>query len=420
MNTTSGLLIMTALLVLNASFVAAEFSLLALDRARVEAQANQGSRVHRSLLRALQRLTLTMSGCQFGITLSALMLGFVAEPTMARLLTGNDHPTGLSVFLAIFVATVLHLIIGEQVPKYIALAAPESTSRKLVPLLSGYSVLVRPLVRLLNGTANSIVRRFGVEPRDEIDTSRTSEELETLITEKASDVLDPEEVSLLTRSLRFSDKTAVDALIPRVDIDALQRATQVSDLITHALDTGRSRFPVFDKDMDDIIGFVHVKSVYRLSPEERRTTHVSEIMRDILAVPETRKLEEILSDMRKSRTQMAVVIDEHGATSGIITLEDLLEEILGEIKDEYDNDLTEAEVENPGSFLVAGRLNLDEVFDSTGFRIPEGQYETIAGFVLERLGHLAEPGEKVIEEEWTIEVVEVKRRRIIALRVTSS
>ena len=411
---------MTALLVLNASFVAAEFSLLALDRARVEAQANQGSRVHRSLLRALQRLTLTMSGCQLGITLSALMLGFVAEPTMARLLTGDDHPTGLSVLLAIFVATVLHLIVGEQVPKYIALAAPESTSRKLVPLLSGYSVLVRPLVRLLNGTANSVVRRFGVEPRDEIDTSRTSEELETLINERASDVLDPEEVSLLTRSLRFSDKTAVDALIPRVDIDALQRATQVSDLITQALDTGRSRFPVFDKDLDDIIGVVHVKSVYRLSPEQRRTTHVFEIMRDILAVPETRKLEEILSDMRKRRTQMAVVIDEHGATSGIITLEDLLEEILGEIKDEYDTDLTESEVENPGSFLVAGRLNFDEVFDATGFRIPEGQYETIAGFVLERLGHLAEPGEKVIEEEWTIEVVKVKQRRIITLRVTLS
>jgi len=420
MNTVSGLLIMTALLVLNASFVAAEFSLLALDRARVEAQANQGSRVHRSLLRALQRLTLTMSGCQLGITLSALMLGFVAEPTMARLLTGDDHPTGLSVLLAIFVATVLHLIIGEQVPKYIALAAPESTSRKLVPLLSGYSVLVRPLVRLLNGMANSVVRRFGVEPRDEIDTSRTSEELETLITERAAGVLDPEEVSLLTRSLRFSDKTAVDVLIPRVDISALQRATQVSDLITQALDTGRSRFPVFDKDLDDIIGVVHVKSVYRLSPEERRTTHVSEIMRDVLAVPETRKLEEILSDMRKRRTQMAVVIDEHGATSGIITLEDLLEEILGEIKDEYDTDLTEAEVENPGSFLIAGRLNFDEVFDATGFRIPEGQYETIAGFVLERLGHLAEPGEKVIEEEWTIEVIEVKRRRIITLRVISS
>ena len=420
MNTISGILTMTALLALNASFVAAEFSLLALDRARVEAQANQGSRVHRSLLRALQRLTLTMSGCQLGITLSALMLGFVAEPTMARLLTGDDHPTGLSVLLAIFVATVLHLIVGEQVPKYIALAAPESTSRKLVPLLSGYSVPVRPLVRLLNGTANSVVRRFGVEPRDEIDTSRTSEELETLITERASDVLDPEEVSLLTRSLRFSDKTAVDALIPRVDIDALQRATQVSDLITQALDTGRSRFPVFDKDLDDIIGVVHVKSVYRLSPEQRRTTHVFEIMRDILAVPETRKLEEILSDMRKRRTQMAVVIDEHGATSGIITLEDLLEEILGEIKDEYDTDLTESEVENPGSFLVAGRLNFDEVFDATGFRIPEGQYETIAGFVLERLGHLAEPGEKVIEEEWTIEVVEVKQRRIITLRVTLS
>jgi len=420
MNTVSGLLIMTALLVLNAIFVAAEFSLLALDRARVEVQANQGSRVHRSLLRALQRLTLTMSGCQLGITLSALMLGFVAEPTMARLLTGDDHPTGLSVLLAIFVATVLHLIIGEQVPKYIALAAPEATSRKLVPLLSGYSVLVRPLVRLLNGMANSVVRRFGVEPRDEIDTSRTSEELETLITERAAGVLHPEEVSLLTRSLRFSDKTAVDVLIPRVDISALQRATQVSDLITQALDTGRSRFPVFDKDLDDIIGVVHVKSVYRLSPEERRTTHVSEIMRDVLAVPETRKLEEILSDMRRRRTHMAVVIDEHGATSGIITLEDLLEEILGEIKDEYDNDLTEAEVENPGSFLVAGRLNFDEVFDATGFRIPEGQYETIAGFVLERLGHLAEPGEKVIEEEWTIEVVEVKRRRIITLRVTSS
>ena len=420
MNTTSGLLIMAALLALNASFVAAEFSLLALDRARVEAQANQGSRIHRVLLSALKRLTEQMSGCQFGITLSALMLGFVAEPTMARLLTGDDHPTGWSVLLAVFVATVLHLIIGEQVPKYIALAAPEPTARKLVPLLAGYSVLVRPLVKLLNSTANSVVRRFGVEPRNEIDTSRTPEELETLIAERGSSALHPEEVSLLTRSLRFSDKTAVDALIPRIDVDALQRATQVSDLIKHSLDTGRSRFPIFDKDLDDIIGVVHVKSVYRLSPEERNTTLVSEIMREILAVPETRKLEEILSDMRDNRTQMAVVIDEHGATAGIITLEDLLEEILGEIKDEYDSDLTSAEFENPGSFLVAGRLNFEEVFDATGFRIPEGPYETLAGFVLERLGHLAEPRERVVEKDWIIEVVEVRRRRIITLRVTSS
>ncbi len=212
----------------------------------------------------------------------------------------------------------------------------------------------------------------------------------------------------------------MDALIPRIDVDALQRATQVSDLIKHSLDTGRSRFPIFDKDLDDIIGVVHVKSVYRLSPEERNTTLVSEIMREILAVPETRKLEEILSDMRDNRTQMAVVIDEHGATAGIITLEDLLEEILGEIKDEYDSDLASAELENPGSFLVAGRLNFEEVFDATGFRIPEGPYETLAGFALERLGHLAEPGEKVVEKDWIIEVLEVRRRRIITLRVTSS
>ena len=416
----SGLVAIGVLLVVNAFFVAAEFSLVAVERARIDAASEAGERRARRVRRLQESLTRHLSGAQFGITLAALLLGFVAEPTVARILSGDAHATGASVALAIGMATVLHLVVAEQVPKYVALAIPERTALALAPAITAYGVATRLLVDLLNWTANAIVRFLGVEPKGQIQASRTLDELEDLIETSADDgSIDPDEATLLRRSIRFADKTAADALVPRVAIEALQRDEPATALVRLSLDSGHSRFPVYGVDLDDIVGVVHVKSLYGRPAAERGRVPVADLMHEVLAVPETRELEDVLADMRVRRNQLAVVVDEHGGTAGIITLEDVLEEILGEIGDETDRVEVRTRSEAQGSTVVSGRLNLDEVEEATGFRVPEGPYETLAGFVVARMGYLPEVSDMVVFDGWRIEVVAVDGHRVATLRVVA-
>ena len=416
----SGLVAIGVLLVVNAFFVAAEFSLVAVERARIDAASEAGERRARRVRRLQESLTRHLSGAQFGITLAALLLGFVAEPTVARILSGDAHATGASVALAIGMATVLHLVVAEQVPKYVALAIPERTALALAPAITAYGVATRLLVDLLNRTANAIVRFLGVEPKGQIQTSRTLDELEDLIETSADDgSIDPDEATLLRRSIRFADKTAADALVPRVAIEALQRDEPATALVQLSLDSGHSRFPVYGVDLDDIVGVVHVKSLYGRPAAERGRVPVADLMHEVLAVPETRELEDVLADMRVRRNQLAVVVDEHGGTAGIITLEDILEEILGEIGDETDRVEVRTRSEAQGSTVVSGRLNLDEVEEATGFRVPEGPYETLAGFVVARMGYLPEVSDMVVFDGWRIEVVAVDGHRVATLRIVA-
>ena len=416
----SGLVAIGVLLVANAFFVAAEFSLVAVERARIDAASEAGEKSARRVRRLQESLTRHLSGAQFGITLAALLLGFVAEPTVARILSGDAHATGASVALAIGMATVLHLVVAEQVPKYVALAIPERTALALAPAITAYGVATRLLVDLLNRTANAIVRFLGVEPKGQIQASRTLDELEDLIETSADDgSIDPDEATLLRRSIRFADKTAADALVPRVAIEALQRDEPATALVQLSLDSGHSRFPVYGVDLDDIVGVVHVKSLYGRPAAERGRVPVADLMHEVLAVPETRELEDVLADMRVRRNQLAVVVDEHGGTAGIITLEDILEEILGEIGDETDRVEVRTRSEAQGSTVVSGRLNLDEVEEATGFRVPEGPYETLAGFVVARMGYLPEVSDMVVFDGWRIEVVAVDGHRVATLRVVA-
>lgn len=416
----SGLVAIGVLLVVNAFFVAAEFSLVAVERARIDAASEAGERPARRVRRLQESLTRHLSGAQFGITLAALLLGFVAEPTVARILNGDAHATGASVALAIGMATVLHLVVAEQVPKYVALAIPERTALALAPAITAYGVATRLLVDLLNRTANAIVRFLGVEPKGQIQTSRTLDELEDLIETSADDgSIYPDEATLLLRSIRFADKTAADALVPRVAIEALQRDEPATALVQLSLDSGHSRFPVYGVDLDDIVGVVHVKSLYGRPAAERGRVPVVDLMHQVLAVPETRELEDVLADMRVRRNQLAVVVDEHGGTAGIITLEDILEEILGEIGDETDRVEVRTRSEAQGSTVVSGRLNLDEVEEATGFRVPEGPYETLAGFVVARMGYLPEVSDMVVFDGWRIEVVAVDGHRVATLRIVA-
>ena len=373
-----------------------------------------------------RQLSLHLSGAQLGLTIVSLLLGFVAEPTIARVIEpliepvlGERTAKGVAIGLALTIATVLSMVVGELIPKNLVLAAPEKAALLLATPLRLFTKLLGPFIAVANGIANRIVRRFGIEPKEELGTVRSLDELESLIRSSGQEgTLDPEKLHLLTRSIRFGEKTAASALVPRPQVEFIEGDATVAELVDQAVRTGFSRFPVVAGDLDDVLGVVHVKDVYRLPAEQRAASAVRAITSEALAVPETRELEELFGDLRRASAHMAIVVDEHGGTAGIVTLEDLLEEIVGEIDDEYDPPVTGFRAErDTGACVVAGTLHPDEVQEACGFEVPEGKYDTIAGFVLDRLGHLPEPGERVVHDGWTVEVREMDRRRIASLRL---
>jgi CBS domain containing-hemolysin-like protein len=405
------------LIAANGVFVAAEFALVAVDRSRIDLDAEAGGRRARMVRSLLRRLSFHLSGAQLGITVTSLVVGFVAEPTIAAVLE-PPLPAGAALLVAFALATIVQMVLGELAPKGLAIARPEGTSLFLAPFLRLYGLVAGPLIHVLDGSANWTVRRLGLEPREELSDVRSLAELELVIEASAEHGTLPGSASnLLTRSIRFGRKTAADALIPRTRVEALASDATATDLVARSATTGFSRFPVYGADLDDIVGLVLVKSVHRVPHEARGSTTVAELMSDVLAVPETRELEDLLFDMRDRRQHLVVVVDEYGGTAGIATLEDLVEEIVGEIDDEYDvrvAHLTEAAVGHGerGRLVLDGSLHPDEVGDATGFRPPEGPYETLAGFVLERLGHVPRPGEWVTHDGWRLEVCRMDGRRI--------
>ncbi|MCU1454417.1 MAG: Magnesium and cobalt efflux protein CorC [Acidimicrobiales bacterium] len=414
-----------ALLVLGtAFFVAAGFALVAIDRTRLEAMAAEGNRAARGALEMLHRLSFHLSGAQLGITSVSVVLGYVAAPTLAqvvegpiRSLVGARSAHGVAVALALVLATVLSMVLGELVPKNLVLARPERAVLLLAPPLRVFSALCSPIIRLANGAANAVVRWFGIEPREELDSARSLDELDRIVRSSAEEgALGNAPVTLFSRSLRFGDKTAAEALVPRLAVTWLREDATVGTLIDQALATGHSRFPVCRGDLDDVAGVVHVKDVYGLPPATRRDSPITAIQQDAFSVPETRELESLFSELRSQGTHMAIVVDEYGGTAGIVTMEDLLEEIVGEIDDEYDFGTTPVTESGTGEWLLAGTLHPDEVREACGFDMPEGEYETLAGFLLDRLGHLPETGEVIEHAGWRFEVAEMDRRRIALVR----
>ena len=409
----------------NAFFVAGEFSLVACDRVRIEHEADAGSSTARRVVSLSRQLSLSLASTQLGITVASLLLGFIAEPSVRRVLEPVlGDAKGVSVVVSLFLAAVFQTVLGEVVPKSVAITFADRTARTLAYPLWIFTLVTRPVSKVFNGIANKVVRGFGVEPRDELSSTTSTEELQFLIkTSGEAGALDPEDVRLLTRTIRFAEKTAADALVPRVQIEAVRYDATVADVVARALETKYSRLPVYETDLDDIVGVVHVKSVFTVPAERRGTTPVTAIMSEVLAVPEGRDLGELFRDFRARHMYLAVVVDEHGGTAGIITLEDVVEELVGEIGDEYDDDdadtddATFTRGQARGTFVVPGSLHPDEVFERCGFTMPEGEFETFAGFVVDQLGHLPEPGERFEYKGWRFEVVAMDRRRVAAVRV---
>jgi CBS domain containing-hemolysin-like protein len=428
------LLAFVLLIAANAGFVAAEFALVTVDRAQIDQQASGGDRVARSIRKALRSLSFQLSAAQVGITITALLTGYLAEPALARLLAPPLHPitgrmtTGVSHVLALAAATIFSTLFGELVPKNAALARPMPIARATVRPLRTFSRIFGWLITTLNGSANWVVRRLGVEPQEELASARSPEELGLLAAISArAGALPAETAVLLQRTIRFGDKRAAEAMTPRVDVVALPVDATIAELLDTARETGRSRFPVYVGTLDQVGGVVTVNDALGVPPVRRATTRVGAVAREPVLVPESLDLDGVLEALRAGNSDLAIVVDEYGGTDGVVTVEDLVEELVGEISDEHDAgpvpdttivvpDLTAPTVDR--SVLVDGVLRGDELAERTGFRLPDGPYETLAGFLMARLGHIPAPGETVVENGWEFTVVEVERRRIEQVRVT--
>ncbi len=405
----------------NAVFVAAETALVMVDRPEVELAAAGGDASAARVAKALKQLSTQLSGAQLGITVTSLAIGLVAEPSAARLLNGPLTATGLpdgavepvAIALALVLAAVAQMVLGELVPKNLALALPLTTARRVIALQVGFSLLARPVIRVLNGTANAILRAMGVEPIEELRSARTPDELSLLVQQSAhSGSLSAGTAQLLVRSLSFGDKQATDVMTPRVQVQFLNADDTVADLIAATRLSGHSRFPVLGDGADDVVGLVHVKHGVSVPVERRSTVRVRDVMLAPVVVPAVLELDPLLDVLRQRGLQMAVVLDEFGGTDGIVTFEDLVEELVGEVVDERDRRPEGIRQRKDGTFLLSGLLRPDEVTAQTGVPMPEGDYETVAGLVLDRLRRMPKVRDVVDVDGAQLRVQRMDRRRI--------
>jgi CBS domain containing-hemolysin-like protein len=400
-----GLFLIVVLTVATGYFVAQEFGYVAVDRGKLKQAAVEGDQASARALEVAGRLSFMLSGAQLGITVTALLVGYVAEPYLgaglAELLDVAGVSTGvslpLSVVLALVIATVVQMVVGELAPKNLAIARPEPVARALARSTLVYLAVAGPLIKLFDKSAVRLLRRVGIEPIEELPSGATPEDLEQIIAEsRLEGHLDADMSELLDRGLDFRQLTAGEAMVPRVDVHTVRAHEPVSRVV-ELLDTGRSRFPVRGAEgVDDLVGVIGIADVLQVPPAARATTPVSAVAVPPLLVPETLPLPTVLDRLRSGHRQLACVVDEYGGFAGVITLEDIAEELVGPIRDEDDPPERAPARQEDGSWVVPARWRIDEVADSTGIALPEGpEYDTISGLVMRELGRVPEVGDRL-------------------------
>ncbi|GHI09392.1 hypothetical protein AQI88_31985 [Streptomyces cellostaticus] len=423
---TEVLLLLVAILLSLAcgAFVAAEFSLTTVERGELERAAERGERGAAGALKAARNLTFQLSGAQLGITVTNLVVGMLAEPSIAKLLAGPFEALGLSPTTASSVAlvlgtalsTVFLMVVGELVPKNWAISSPLAVAKRVGTPQRWFSAAFRPFITHLNNTANHMVRRFGLEPAEELASARGPQELAALARHSAkAGALEADTAELFLRTLNLADLTAENVMTPRVQVVALDTLATCEDVANATRATGLSRFPVYRGSLDAVVGIAHIKDVLALPAKDRTRRSVAQVMREPLLVPESLTVDRLLDRLSGKRT-MAVVIDEYGGTAGVATLEDIVEEVVGEVRDEHDPhetpDLAPAGADDEGRALYSadGAARTDQLA-RVGLRVPEGPYETLAGLVATELGRIPGVGDSVEVGGWRLDVVDASGRR---------
>ena len=408
-------------------FVGSEFALLNLDRSDLEARRSKGEKGHGITIKALKKTSTHLSSAQLGITLTTILTGYTMEPAISSMVADplsdlgvpEDFVRPVGGVLGILLATFISMIFGELVPKNYALAVPRATARVLVPLQVAFTWTFRPFIAFLNGSANRILRAMGIEPKEELSAARTADELSSLVQRSAlQGLLEDDTATLLSRTIEFSSHNAVDVMTPRTKVESVHRSDTAWDVIALAKKTGLSRFPVIDESLDDIRGVVHVKQAVAVPLDTRAEVPASALQSEVIRVPETMTLDVLLTELRGRGYQVAIVVDEYGGTSGIATLEDLVEELIGEVADEHDRASLDV-VRARDWFTFPANLRPDELEERTGVAVPEdGHYETIAGFILASLGRMAQVGDVVDMPLGEFRIERMDNRRIDRVRFT--
>jgi CBS domain containing-hemolysin-like protein len=400
-----GFLLVILVTAVTGYFVAQEFGYVAVDRSRLRQQAERGDKAAARALKVTERLSFVLSGAQLGITVTALIVGYVAEPFLgegfADLLGVAGLPTAVSmpvsIVLALLIATVVQMVLGELAPKNFAIARSESLAKALGRSTLMYLAVFGPIIKLFDLAAAGLLRRVGIEPIEELPEGATEEDLEQIIAEsRAEGHLDPELSALLDRGLDFRRRTASEVMVPRVDVHTV-RGSDPASRVVELLDTGRSRFPVrADEGVDEIIGVVGISDVLAVAPASRGSVPVESLAVAPLFVPASLRLPEVLDRLRGDHRQLACVVDEYGGFAGIITLEDIAEELVGPIRDEDDLPEPAPARQEDGSWIVPARWRIDEVIDATGVDLPESdEYDTVSGLVMSELGRVPQVGDAV-------------------------
>ncbi|MCX4397943.1 hemolysin family protein [Streptomyces sp. NBC_00264] len=430
---TTPLLLLSAaflLILANGFFVAAEFGLVTVERPDAERAAAEGDRRARTVVEALRELSFQLSGTQLGITITSLVVGMLAEPALAQLLDGPLTATGLpdgavpgiSVVIGMMVASAVQMVIGELVPKNWAVSRPLQVARFVAGPQHRFSAVFRPVISLLNTVANRLVRLLGVEPTDELASARTPGELVSLARHSAeAGTLEQDTADLFVRTLSLAGLTAQHVMTPRVKVSALQSSATAQDVLNLTRATGLSRFPVYRERIDEVVGMIHLKDALAVPAQDRLRTPAGRIAVPPLLVPESLPVEQLLQRLRNEQP-IAVVVDEYGGTAGVVTLEDIIEELVGEVRDEHDAEGADRpelapaapedgrpawDAEGSCRVLTLRRIGLD---------VPDGPYETVAGLVADLLGRIPAPGDRAELPGWRISVRQVGHYRAEKVR----
>ncbi|WP_217225780.1 hemolysin family protein [Streptomyces anulatus] len=420
------------LILANGFFVAAEFGLVTVEKPDAERAAAEGDRRARTVVEALRELSFQLSGTQLGITITSLVVGMLAEPALAQLLAGPLTATGLpegavsgvAVVVGMLLASAVQMVVGELVPKNWAVSRPLQVARFVAGPQARFAALLRPVITLLNALANRLVRLLGVEPTDELASARTPGELVSLARHSAeAGALEQDTADLFVRTLSLAGLTAQHVMTPRVKVSALHSSATAEDVLNLTRATGLSRFPVYRDRIDEVIGMVHLKDALAVPAPERLRTPAGRIAVPPLLVPGTLPVEALLRRLRHEQP-IAVVVDEYGGTAGVVTLEDIIEELVGEVRDEHDAEgagrpeLTAALGEDGRPVWDAEGSCRVHTLRRSGLDVPEGPYETVAGLVAGLLGRIPAPGDRAELPGWRLSVRQVGHNRAERVRFT--
>jgi CBS domain containing-hemolysin-like protein len=422
------LVLLFVLIAINGLFVAAEFALVRSRRSRIEQLASEGTRGASAALVQLERIDEYLSACQLGITMASIGIGFLGEPAVAELIEpafgdiSHGVATAVSIGIAYALVTALHVVVGEQAPKLFAISQPEASARFLARPLQLFRVISAPLTLGLTAVANAIVRLFGVRPAD-LEEKHTSEDLKVLISQSAvGGDLDPGEATMLRGVFHLHEQEAREVMTPIPAVVTVDFTSTVTDALKLCWSSGHNRLVVVDEgNPDRVRGIVHALRLARLLMSEGGESPIESAVREALIVPETKPLDDLLTELQRQRSSMGVVVDEYGRTIGVVTVEDILEEVVGEIEDETDPLAGSLRQLTNGDWYVRGHVSLGDLADR-GIELPvdTDAYNSIGGYVFGELGRLPKRGDVISADGFEIRVESVRENRIDAVRIHAS